>query len=71
MHLLEVALDGGVRGGAVIHCVVEGEAWKGAVIACFNGCEPGGQDWVTGGSVVEMDESADAWEAVCAGSLGG
>jgi hypothetical protein len=33
VHLLEVVLVGGVRGGAVLHCVVEGEAWK-----CFVVC---------------------------------
>jgi hypothetical protein len=31
-RLLEVAHDGGVRGGAVLHCVAEGEAWKGVII---------------------------------------
>ena len=33
MHLLEVAFDGSVRGGAVLHSVVEGEAWKDLVVA--------------------------------------
>ncbi len=39
-RLIEVALDGGVRGGAVLHCIAEGEAWKGVVVACFDGCKP-------------------------------
>jgi hypothetical protein len=51
-HLLEVALDGSVSGGTVLHSIVESEAWKGLVVACFDFCEPGGRDWVTGGSVV-------------------
>ncbi len=33
MHLLEAALDGGIRGGAVLHCIAEGEAWKGVAVA--------------------------------------
>jgi hypothetical protein len=69
-HLLEVALDGGVRGGAVLHCFVEGDAWKGVVVACFDGCKKGGWDWVTGRSMVETDK-ADAGEVIRAGGLGG
>ncbi len=37
--LLEVALDGGARGGAVLHCIAEGEAGKGVKVACFDGCK--------------------------------
>ncbi len=70
-HLLEVALDGSVRGGAVFHSVAEGEAWKGFVVACFDCSKPGGQDWVTGRSVVEMDKRADAGKVICTGGLGG
>ncbi len=36
VHLLEVALDGSIRGGAVLHSVAKGEAWKGLVVACFD-----------------------------------
>ncbi len=71
MRLLEVALDGSIRGGAVLHSVAEGETWKSFVVACFDCCEPGGWDWATGGSVVEMDERADAGKVVCDGGLGG
>jgi hypothetical protein len=70
-HLLEVALDGIVRGGTVFHSIAEGEAWKGLVVACFDCCKPCGWDWVTGGSVVEPDERADAEKVICAGGLGG
>ncbi len=70
-HLLEVALDGSVRGGAVLHSIAEGEAWKGVEVAYFDCCKPGGWVWDTGRSVVEMDESADAGKVVCAGGLGG
>ncbi len=28
MCLIEVALDGSIRGGVVLHSVAEGEAWK-------------------------------------------
>ncbi len=66
-----MALDGGARGGSVLHCIVEGEARKDVVVACFDCCEPGGRDWVTGVSVAEMDERADAGEVVHAGGLGG
>ncbi len=68
--LLELALSGGIRGVVVLHYIGEGEAWKGVVVACFDGCEPGGRDCVTSRSVVEMDESADAGEVACAGCLG-
>ncbi len=69
--LLEVALDGSIRGGAVLHSVAEGEAWKGLVVACFDCCKPGGWDWVTGGSVVETDKRADAGKVIRTGGLGG
>ncbi len=71
MHLLEVALDGSIRRGAVLHRVVEGEAWKGVVVACFDCCKPGGQDWSTGRSMVETDDRADAGKVVHASGLGG
>jgi hypothetical protein len=71
LRLLEVALDGSVRGGAVFHSIAEGEAWKGVVVACFDCCKPGGRDWITGGSVVETYKRADAGKVVCTGSLGG
>jgi hypothetical protein len=70
-HLLEVAFDGGIRGGAVLHSVAKGEAWKGLVLACFDCEKPGGWDWVTGGSVVETDERADARKVICIGGMGG
>ncbi len=69
-HLLEVALDGSVRGGAVHHSIAEGEIWKGVVVACFDCCKPGGQDCVTGGSAVETDKRADIGKVLCAGGLG-
>ncbi len=70
-RLLEVALDGSVRGRAVFHRIAESEAWKGLVVACFDCYKPGGWDWVTGGSVVETDNRADAGKVICAGGLGG
>ncbi len=70
-RLLEVVFDGSVRGGAVLHSVTKGEAWKGLVVACLDCGKPGGRDWVTGGSLVEMDERADAGKVIRAGSLGG
>jgi hypothetical protein len=60
-----MALDGGVRGGA------KGEAGKGVIVACFDGCKPGGRDWVTSGDVVETDKSTNAGEVLHAGGLGG
>ncbi len=68
-HLLEVALDGSIRGGAVLHSIAKGEAWKGLVVACFDCGKPDGQDWVTGGSLVEMDKKADAGKVIRAGGL--
>ncbi len=41
------------------------------IVACFDGCKPGGRDWVTSGGMVETDKSADDGEVVCAGGLGG
>ncbi len=71
MRLLEVALDGSVRGGAVLHSIAEGKAWKGVVVSCFDCCKPGGWDWVTSGSMVELDERVGAGKVVRAGGLGG
>ncbi len=71
MCLLEVAFDGGIRGGAVLKSVARGEAWKGLVVACFDCGKPGGWDWVTGGSMVERDKRADAGKVICVGGLGG
>jgi hypothetical protein len=67
----EVAFDGSIRGGAVFHSIAKGEAWKGLVVACFDCGKPGGQDWVTGRSVVEMDKRADAGKFIKAGGLWG
>jgi hypothetical protein len=55
----------------VLHSIAEGEAWKGLVVACFDCGKPGGRDWVTGGSVVETEERADAGNGIRIGSLGG
>ncbi len=70
-HLLEVAFDGGVQGGAVLHSIAKGEAWKGLVVACFDCDKSGGRDWVTGRSMVEPDERADTGNVIRAGGLGG
>ncbi len=70
-RLLEVAFDGGIRGGAVLHSIAKGEAWKGLVVACFDCGKPGGWDWVTGGSVVETDKRADTGKVIRAGGLRG
>ncbi len=69
-RFLEVAFDGGVRGGAVLHSIAKGEVWKSLVVACFDCGKPGGRVWVTGGSVVEMDKIADAGKVICVGGLG-
>ncbi len=55
----------------MLHSIAKGEAWKGLVVACFDSGKPGGWDWVTGGSMVEMDKRADAGKVICTGSLGG
>jgi hypothetical protein len=68
--MLEMALDGSIRVGAVLHSIAESEAWKGVVVACFDCCKPGGWDWVTSGSMVETDKRADAGKVVCTGGLG-
>ncbi len=70
-YLLEVAFDGGIRGGAVLHSIAKSEAWKGLVVACFDCAKAGGRDWVTGGRVVETDKRADAGKVICIGGLGG
>jgi hypothetical protein len=70
-HLLEVAFDGGARGGTVLYSIVKGEAWKGLVVACFDCGEPGRRDWVTGRSVVETDKRADTEKVIHVGGLGG
>ncbi len=70
-RLLEVAFDGGIRRGAVLHSIAKGKAWKGLVVACFDCGKPGRRDWVAGGSVVETDKRADAGKVIGIGSLGG
>jgi hypothetical protein len=55
----------------VLHRIAKGEAWKGLVVACFDCSKQGGWDWVTGKSMVETDERADAGKVMCAGGLGG
>ena len=55
----------------MLHSIAKGEAWKGLVVACFDCSKPGGWDWVTGRSMVEMDKRADAGKVICAGGLGG
>jgi hypothetical protein len=71
VRLLEVALEGSIRGGAVLHSIAKVEAWEGVVVVCFDCCKPGGRDWVTGGSVLETDKRADVGKVVRAGDLGG
>jgi hypothetical protein len=77
-HLLEVSFDCGVEGETVFHCIVEGEAREGSVVASFDGGKPGGWDWITGGGVVEAIKCINAGEVVgiiglrrhCGGGLG-
>ncbi len=61
---LKMALDGSVRGWAVLHSIAKGEAWKGLVVGCFDCGKPGGWDWVTGRIVVETDKRADAGKVI-------
>ena len=63
-RLLEVAFDGGIRGGTVLHCIAKGEAGKGRVVSCFDGGKPGGRDRIAGGGMVEADKCVDAWEVI-------
>ncbi len=62
--LFEVSFDVGIRGGAVLHGIVEGKAREGGIVSCFDGCKPGGWDWVTGEGMVESNKSADAGELI-------
>jgi hypothetical protein len=62
--LLEVAFDGGIGGGTVLHCIAEGEAREGRVVSCLDGSKPGGWDWIAGGGMVEADKCIDAGEVV-------
>ena len=71
VHQLEVAFDGGVRGGAVLHSIAKGEARKDLVVVCFDCGKPGGRDWVAGGSVLVMDKRAGAGKVIRAGCLRG
>ncbi len=63
-RLLEVAFDGGIGGGTVLHCIVKGEAREGRVVSCLDGGKPGGQNWIAGGGMVEADKCVDAGEVV-------
>jgi len=62
--LLEVAFDGGIGGGTVLHCIAKGEAREGRVVSCFDGGKPGGRDRIAGGGMVEADKCVDAWEVI-------
>ncbi len=44
----------------MFHCIVEDEAREGGIVSCFDGCKPGGWDWVTGRGMVEPDERVEA-----------
>ncbi len=66
-----MALDGGIIGGMVFHCVAEGKAGEYVIISCFDSCKPGGRNWVTGRGVGEMDKSTDAGEIIWIGGLRG
>ncbi len=80
-RLLEVAFDGGIGGGTVLHCIAKGEAREGRVVSWFDGGKPGGRNWIAGGGMVEADKCVDAGEVVgivglkvlmghCSGRLG-
>ncbi len=63
-RLLEVALDGGIGGGTVLHCIAKGEPREGRVVSCLDGGKPGGWDWIVEEGMVEADECVDAGEVV-------
>ena len=63
-RLLEVAFDGGIGGGTVLHCIAKGEAREGRVVSCLDGGKPGGWDWIVSGDMVEADRGIDAGEVV-------
>ena len=63
-RLLEVAFDGGIGEGTVLHCIAKGEAREGRVVSCLDGGKPGGWNWIAGGGMVEVDECIDAGEVV-------
>ena len=62
--MLEVAFDGGIGGGTVLHCIAKGEAREGRVVSCFDGGKPGGRNRIAGGDMVEADKCVDAGEVV-------
>ena len=63
-RLLEVAFDGGIGGGTVLHCIAEGEPREGRVVSCLDGSKPGGWDWIASEGIVEADKCNDAGEVV-------
>ena len=63
-RLLEVAFDGGIGGGTVLHCIAKGEAREGRVVSCLDGGKPGGRNRIAGGGMVEADKCVDAGEVV-------
>ncbi len=63
-RLLEVAFDGGIGGGTVLHCIAKDEAREGRVVSCLDGGKPGGRNWIASGGMVEVDECIDAGEVV-------
>jgi hypothetical protein len=62
--LLEVAFDGDIGGGTVLHCIAESEPREGRVVSCLDGGKPGEWDWIAGRGMVEADKCIDAGEVV-------
>ena len=72
-----VALESFNRGGAVLRCVVVGEAWPRCKVASLDGLEPGLADGEAGASVEVTDQCTNAGEVVravrrqrCGGRIG-
>ncbi len=63
-RLLEVAFDGDIGGGTVLHCIAKGEAREGRIVTCLDGGEPRGRHWIASGGMVEADKCVDAGEVV-------
>ncbi len=60
--LRKMSFDGLVGVRAIACGVGVGEPWKGIVVACFDGLEPGVLDWEARTGMVEPHQRPNAWE---------
>ncbi len=62
--MFEVSFDGVASEEGQCFIALQRVRQGKGIIPCFNGCKPGGWDWVTCRGMVELDKSTDAGEVI-------